>query len=175
VDVAVDAVALLNKQGIPADLTLLGAVFPGYEWYEQQLRDQVSALGLTDRVRFLGFQPSVWDVLADGDVVVVPSRIDEPFGNTAVEAILAARPVIASATSGLLEATSGFESARTVTPDDPAALATALATGAGRWAEWREEALRDLPVAEARHSPASYSARIVRLLEDSSTTRATVA
>jgi len=175
VDVAVDAVALLNEAGTPADLTLLGAVFPGYEWYEQELRDQVARLDLTDRVRFLGFQPNVWDVVAEGDVVVVPSRIDEPFGNTAVEAILAARPVVASATSGLLEATSGFESARTVTPDNPAALASALTAGSERWEEWREEALRDLPVAEARHSPASYRTRIVELLDESSTTRATVA
>jgi glycosyltransferase involved in cell wall biosynthesis len=175
VDVAVDAVALLNDNGVPADLTLLGAVFPGYEWYEQQLRDQVARLGLADKVRFMGFQPNVWGIIAEGDVVVVPSRIDEPFGNTAVEAILAARPVVASATSGLLEATSGFESARTVTPDDPAALASALTVGAKRWEEWREEALRDLPVAEARHSPASYRTRIVELLDETSTTRATVA
>lgn len=175
VDVAVDAVALLNQSGTPADLTLLGAVFPGYEWYEQQLRDQVVALGLENRVRFLGFQPSVWDTVAGGDVVVVPSRTDEPFGNTAVEALLAARPVVASATSGLLEATHGFESARTVTPDDPAALAEELRTGSGRWAQWREEALRDLPVAMARHSPASYRERIVELLNEPSATRATVA
>jgi glycosyltransferase involved in cell wall biosynthesis len=175
VDVAVDAVAELNKNGTPADLTLIGAVYPGYEWYERQLHEQAEALGITNRVRFLGFQTNVWDHVAEGDVVVVPSRGDEPFGNTAVEALLAARPVVASATSGLLEATSGFESARTVTPDNPQALAAALADGAKHWTSWREEALRDLPVADDRHSPASYRARIVELLDDSSATRASVA
>lgn len=165
VDIAVDAVARLNEQGTPATLTLLGAVFPGYEWYEKQLRTQVADLGLGERVRFLGFQPRVWDVIAEGDVVVVPSIADEPFGNTAVEAVLAARPVVASATSGLLEATSGFVSALTVTPDSATALADALAEIAGDWPNWRERAIADRSVADARHSPRAFQEQMARVLE----------
>ena len=166
VDVAVDAVALLVGRGVPATLTLVGAVYPGYEWYEKQLRAQVLELGLEGVVAFAGFRPSVWDEVAAADVVVVPSRVDEPFGNTAVEAVLAGRPVIASATSGLVEATAGYESAQTVVPGDPAALADALLAVHTEWNRMRAAAWADRSRAIDKHGPEVYRASIARLVEE---------
>lgn len=163
VDVAIDALALLADRGIPADLDLVGAVFPGYEWYEQQLRDQVTEKKLDGRVRFHGFQPSVWSLVGDGDIVVVPSRCDEPFGNTAVEAILGGRPVIASATTGLLEATAGYSSAQTVTPGSATALADALQSTMANWDADADAMRVDIGMAESRHSPTAYRARIATI------------
>lgn len=160
VDVAVKAVAQLVAEGRDATLDLIGAVFAGYEWYEQELRDLVAAHGLGDRVRFLGFQSSVWDALAEVDVVVVPSRLDEPFGNTAVEAVLARRPVIVSDTSGLREASAGVPTAIRVRPDDPSALAGAVARIADTW----DAVVGQVPVAEAlvreRHDVEAFRARL---------------
>lgn len=156
VDVAVDAVAELVARGVDARLDLVGAVFTGYEWYEQQLRDQVDALGLADRVVFHGFRPSVWAALADADAAVVPSRLEEPFGNTAVEAVLAARPVVVSAIGGLAEAIDGVDSALAVRPDDPGALADALQRIADDWAGFREAARTAAPVTAARYATAAY-------------------
>ncbi len=164
VDVAIDAIAELDRRGVPARLDLVGAVFPGYEWYEAALREQVSANDLGERVAFRGFQPSVWDYVSDGDVVLVPSRADEPFGNTAVEAILSGRPVIASATSGLLEATAGYASATTVDPGDPGSLADALLTTIEGWDDMRAHAAGDLEAAERRHSPEVYRRRIAGIV-----------
>ena len=48
--------------------------------------------GTTGTVVFAGFRPSVWDSFAAADIAIVPSRV-EPFGNVAVEAMLAERPV----------------------------------------------------------------------------------
>lgn len=160
VDIAIDAVSLLRDRGVTAHLDLVGAVFPGYEWYEQQLRDQVRSAGLTESVRFHGFVSNVWDIVESGDVVLVPSRRDEPFGNTAVEAVLCGRPVVASATSGLLEATSGYASATLIPPDNADELAAAVIDVASRWSDLREKAWADIALAEARHSPAAYRSAI---------------
>lgn len=156
VDVAIDAVAALAARGVRAELDIIGTVFAGYEWYERELREQVSRLGLGAAVRFHGFVPSVWELVAQNDIVVVPSRHDEPFGNTAVEAMLSGRPVIASGTSGLLEATSGCHTARTVQPGDPAALAAAIEGVITDWPRLRATVWRDIRLLEHRHDPARY-------------------
>jgi glycosyltransferase involved in cell wall biosynthesis len=88
--------------------------------------------------------------------MVVSSRVDEPFGNTAVEAMLAARPVIVSDTSGLREAAAGYESARFVAPGEAAAIASAIESVAAGWSDLREAAERDAVVATERHSTESY-------------------
>ncbi len=61
-------------RGIAAELDIVGDVFRGYEWYERQLREQISRLALEDRVRIVGFQRMVWDIVSAADVAVVPSR-----------------------------------------------------------------------------------------------------
>ncbi|HKY16388.1 MAG TPA: glycosyltransferase, partial [Microthrixaceae bacterium] len=93
---AVAAVDELVRAGRDVDLVLLGSVFDGYEWFEAELRDEIARRDLGDRVELLGFRPDIWPVVAAADIVVVPSVADEPFGNTAVEAVLAARPVVVS-------------------------------------------------------------------------------
>lgn len=160
VDVAVDAVLRLNRQGQPATLDIVGSVFPGNEAFEEQLERQVADAGAHDIVRFHGFQPSVWPFLAAADVAVVPSRLDEPFGNTAVEALLAARPVIASNTSGLREAAGGYKSVQFVEPGDAGELSAALATVASNWSSFRQRAGEDAGIAVERHSPDQYGRRM---------------
>jgi glycosyltransferase involved in cell wall biosynthesis len=162
VDVAIDAVALLTDRGVAAQLDIVGATFPGYEWYERELREQVKQKRLDGLVCFHGFQASIWDIVARGDVVVVPSRVDEPFGDTAVEAILSGRPVVASATSGLLEATAGYRAATTVTPGSPQALADGLQTQIENWGAVPEALQSDHAVARRRHGPQVYRERIAR-------------
>ncbi|AWB90114.1 glycosyltransferase [Salinibacterium hongtaonis] len=164
VDVAIEAVRLLTEAGVDVRLTLIGTAFSGYEWYEQLLRRTVTESGLSDRVAFLGFQSPVFSRITEADVVVVPSRVDEPFGNTAVEALLCGRPVIASATSGLLEATAGYRSARTVAPGDATSLARSLAEVASNWQYMRTAAWRDVALAEHRHSPSTYRHRVAATL-----------
>ncbi len=124
-DVAVEAVGLLVREGRDVRLRLAGSTFEGYEWFERDLRRRVAELGLDERVELLGFVHPPWGELADADVALVPSRV-EPFGNTAVEAMLARRPVVASATQGLVEVVHDGRTGLLVPPDDPHALAAAL-------------------------------------------------
>ena len=141
-------------------MTIVGAVFPGYEWYEAELREQVRNLGLEGSVTFCGFVPDVWPVLETLDVIAVPSRYDEPFGNTAVEAVLAGRPVVVSATSGWSRRSAA------IVWRFPSLRASGAAGGRGAESQGQREALRaaaesDFALATRRHSAAAYGARIV--------------
>ena len=156
--VAIDALAQLHAQGRAAELYLLGAVFEGNEAFEEQLRDQVAELGLAEHVTFLGFHPDIWALLAQADIIVVPSTVDEPFGNTAVEAMLAARPLIVSRTSGLREAAAGFATARFVEPGSASDIAAAVSELLADWPAVRQAVLADRDEAERRYSPATYRA-----------------
>lgn len=164
VDVAISAVAELEHRGIPAELDVVGAIYPGYEWYERQLVAQVDRLGLTKQVRLCGFETPVWPRLAAADIVLVPSRLDEPFGNTAVEAILAERPLISSDSSGLREAAAGFAAVIQVQPDNPAAIADAVQAMLARWADYCRLASADSLEAARRYAPTGYRAQIVSAL-----------
>jgi glycosyltransferase involved in cell wall biosynthesis len=124
-DVALEAVALLRQTGRDVRLTLCGSVFAGYEWFEDQLRVRAAADDLAGAVDLVGYADP-WEWFARGDVVVVPSRV-EPFGNVAVQAMLAGRPVVASRTQGLAEIVRDGETGLLVRPDDPVALADAIA------------------------------------------------
>lgn len=162
--VALEALRRLRADGVDAHLDLLGAVFTGYEWFERELRDAVRRDALEPHVEFLGFRNDVWPSIAASDVVLVPSVAAEPFGNTAVEAVLAARPVVASTAGGLVEAVRGYRSARSVPPDDPAALAAAVRELLDDWPTVRAGAAADAVEAADRHSPERYGERIERLL-----------
>jgi glycosyltransferase involved in cell wall biosynthesis len=165
VDVAVRAVAAMRRDGVQAELDIVGDVFPGYEWYLRDLHNLVAELGIADAVRFHGYQADVWPHLAASDVVVVPSRLEEGFGNTAVEGILAGRPVIVSDTSGLREASDRFEAAQRVPPGDPDALAARLTEVSERWADLRMAAAIDQCQAYERYDPAHFRARIVETVQ----------
>ncbi len=151
---AVEAVAELDRRGVPAQLRVVGGVFPGYEEVAHAL--QVRADELDGLVELHGFDADVWPHLAWSDLLVVPSRVEEPFGNTAVEGALAARPVIATATGGLPEAIEGMAAARLVPPGDPSAIADAVEAAAAHWPATRAAATDDRARAVARFSPAAY-------------------
>ena len=166
---AVRAIGELNGRGIRASLTILGSVYAGYEWFEQELRELVDDIG-ADRVAFIGFRNDIWPVLADHDVLAVPSRMDEPFGNTAVEGVLAGRPVIASDTSGLREAAGGYATTMLVPPGSPEALASAIADVGSRWGAIRAHLESAAAEARRRHAPEAYRAAIAEAVQDVSRT-----
>lgn len=64
-----------------------------------ELMQLAEKLGLTDRVRFLGWKANRAALLRAADICVVPSR-DEPFGTVMVEAWAAGVPLIAAAAAG---------------------------------------------------------------------------
>jgi glycosyltransferase involved in cell wall biosynthesis len=124
-DVALAAVEQLLVDGLDVELVLCGSVFAGYEWFEQELRDRVEHGPAHGRVTFAGYVSPTWPELEAAAVVVVPSRF-EPFGNAAVEALLAQRPVVASDVQGLREVIKDGETGVLVPAGDASALASAV-------------------------------------------------
>lgn len=164
-DVVIGAVAALRERGHDVRLDIVGDVFRGYEWYSAELEQQIASAALTDAVTMHGYDTDVWPHLAECDVMVVPSRTDESFGNTAVEAVLAGRPVIVSDLAGLREAVEAYPTARVVAPGDIAAVADAVEDLAGHWQAARHDAPDAATRAASRHSISGYHRQITETIE----------
>ena len=165
VDVALEALGHLRADGLNASLRLCGSVFPGYEWYEEQLRERAARPDLAGHVELLGYVHPTWPVLYAADAVVVPSRV-EPFGNTAVEAMHAERPLVASRAQGLAEVVTDGVTGLLVEPDSPRALADALlslAADPGRARTLARTARRE---AAKRFGVERYRTAMVEVVED---------
>lgn len=91
--------------------------------YGPMLQERCEALGITGRVRFTGRREDMPAVLAATDILVLPTVTPEPFGLTVVEAMAAARPVVATAAGGPLDTVVDGETGLHIRPDDPADLA----------------------------------------------------
>ncbi|MBL8569811.1 MAG: glycosyltransferase family 4 protein [Phreatobacter sp.] len=119
VDVLLEAIALLARDGRLVTATLVGAG-PDAETF----REQASRLGLADRVRFPGALPAR-QAFTLGRLMIVPSRA-ESLPYVVLEAGAAGLPQIATAVGGIGEIF-GEDAGRLIPPDDAPALARAIA------------------------------------------------
>ncbi|MDQ1671829.1 MAG: hypothetical protein QOC98_391, partial [Frankiaceae bacterium] len=94
--------------------------------------------------------------LQRADVCVVPSE-QEPFGNVAVEAMLAGRPVVVSAVQGLAEIVDDGRNGWSVPPGDVGALAGALARVHDQWPRARSVEAAGAADARDRFSVERYA------------------
>ncbi|HTY14007.1 MAG TPA: glycosyltransferase family 4 protein [Candidatus Omnitrophota bacterium] len=118
--------AMQRIKDLPVDLEVFGEFHEINDRdYLNKLKGLVYVLGLSDRVRFTGFQKAPASALAQVDIVCVPS-IFEPFGMVAVEAMAAGRPVIASNTGGLRDIIEDGATGYLVEPKNPEAIADKL-------------------------------------------------
>ncbi|MEV4419945.1 glycosyltransferase family 4 protein [Patulibacter sp. NPDC049589] len=94
--------------------------------HEAELHAQAEAIGLGERIRFLGWtdDATLPALYRAADVCLVPS-LYEPFGLVALEAMRGGCAVVAAATGGLREVVPEGTGVR-VPPDDVRALAAAL-------------------------------------------------
>ena len=89
------------------------------------LERKAGALGVGDRVEFLGERDDVPALLKTADVFVLPS-LYEGLPVSVLEAMAAGTPVVATAIGGTTEAVDDGESGILVPPRDPEALANAI-------------------------------------------------
>lgn len=92
---------------------------------EEELRSLSAELGIDDRVHLLGFRSDVPDLLAAADVFAMSSR-SEGLPMALLEAMFAARPIVASAVGGIPEAVEDDRTGLLVPPDAPPELGRAL-------------------------------------------------
>jgi glycosyltransferase involved in cell wall biosynthesis len=105
----------------------VGDALFGEQDYVHQLHQQVEALGLQDRVHFLGFREDVAQLMQTCNVVAHTSTAPEPFGRVIVEAMLCGKPVVASGTGGVTELIEPEVNGWLVPPNRPFHLAQAIA------------------------------------------------
>jgi glycosyltransferase involved in cell wall biosynthesis len=125
IEALIEATARLTEMGIDVE-TEIGGDGPS----EASLRALTERLGIGSRVRFLGWQQNAAALLASWHVLVLPS-ITEGFGIAVLEAMAAARPVVASRVGGLEELVDDGVTGRLIAPGDAVALAECLAELAG--------------------------------------------
>ena len=115
-----EAAAIVKARGVRAQYLFVsdGALRP-------QLEAQARALGLGDDVFFLGRRADVPSVLVRCDVVAHPSWA-EGFPNAVLEAMCAARPVVATRVGGIPEVLRHGTHGLLVEPQRPVELASAL-------------------------------------------------
>ncbi len=112
--------ALLALQAAPR----LRLLVVGHDSRAQEYVRQASALGVSERVRFLGARRDATTCYAAADLLLLPTRYD-PFANSTVEALASGLPVITTQHNGGSEVLdAGVHGA--VVGDDPDELRTAV-------------------------------------------------
>ncbi len=123
-DVLLDAMKLLKDQNITVPLLVIAGDGPERVALAQQLADN----GLADCVSFVGEvlkHRKAW-LFSNCQFLVHPSRGDEGFPHSALEAMSYAKPVLATATEGLSEMVTDGVSGLLIEPNNAESLAKGL-------------------------------------------------
>jgi glycogen(starch) synthase len=169
-DTLLAAVSLLKQRGIDPEVVFAGKSdgeiegLPWDRWVEQRARQtgiRCTLTGMVDSDRLR-------ELYGRARVVAVPSRFDN-FPTVVLEAMAAGRPVVTTSTTGVARLVSDARAGAVVAPDDPSALAQALApfltdaTLAEQTGERGREALHVLtPIRIARLREQAYLRAIER-------------
>lgn len=117
------ALGLLRERGRSIRCLVVGDGDPAYLAH---LGSIASALGVADSIEWRGFVQDTGAIFREIDVCVVPSRVEEAFGMTALEASLAGVPVLATRRGGLSEIIEDGATGLLVEAGSPRELACAL-------------------------------------------------
>jgi glycosyltransferase involved in cell wall biosynthesis len=102
--VAVKALRLLVDRGLDAILWLPGKTPTGVgQEFMQELTELIATLRLADRIFFIGWREDIQSVIANADVVILPSHT-EGFPRVVIESMFLGTPVLATPVGGIPEA-----------------------------------------------------------------------
>ena len=100
-------------------------LFGDHPTYVGELRRLAAVLHLGGAVHFLGYRTDVQTLMADADLLVIPSKA-EPFGRVALEAMAVGRPVVGRRFGGLPEVVEDGVTGRLTAGLSPEELADAI-------------------------------------------------
>jgi glycosyltransferase involved in cell wall biosynthesis len=135
-----------------------------------ELARRIDQLGLRERAHCLGFIADIRSFMGACDALVFPTQpeLSEGFGLAALEAMAAARPVIATRVGSLPEVVSDEVTGLLVEPQDVAALAAALVRLAEDPAIRREFGEQGLTRANAEFSLTAMIQRTLSVYDEAS-------
>jgi glycosyltransferase involved in cell wall biosynthesis len=121
--VLIDAITECPEQVVAL---LVGDAMFGEQEYLAELRQQVAAHNLQDRVHFLGFRDDVPHLMSACDLVTHTSTLPEPASRVLVESLLLGKPLIAAHGGGTDELVQDGKTGWLIPPSDPHQLATMI-------------------------------------------------
>ncbi|HVG42669.1 MAG TPA: glycosyltransferase family 4 protein [Chitinophagaceae bacterium] len=96
----INACKLLKEEGVAFELLIFGSGFPGYI---EIIKKQIVESNLENEVYWMGFEKDLNNIYSKLDIMVAPTRNEEPFALVALEAAAYKVPVIASRSGGFPE------------------------------------------------------------------------
>lgn len=122
------AIAKIRERFPAVRFQIIGSALFNEADYEREIRALCADLGLADSVEFTGFQSDVEQIMSSLTLLVHASTIGEPFGQVVIEAMAAARPLIATRGGGVPEIVEDSRTGLLVPMGDVDALAAAMTT-----------------------------------------------
>ena len=157
----IDAVARIVSLAPQSKIRVLIA---GAGLCELKLREQISKLGLAQRVAILGYRPDVRALFSVADLFVLPS-LSEGSPNVLLESMAAGVPIVASNVGGIPELVTHAESALLVLPADTEALARAIDALLREGTQAQQLANVALERVRLMFSPEKYDERILSIYD----------
>jgi glycosyltransferase involved in cell wall biosynthesis len=126
-EVLIDAVSQLTlAEQADLEVRIVGSTFNNQDDFRERIQRMIVEKRLTDVIRIDPYEPDPSSSYCSADLVVVPSRLPEPFGLVAIEAMGFCKPVVASRHGGLTEIVRDGETGRLFDPGSAAELCKAL-------------------------------------------------
>ena len=126
-DLLIEAVAQLPRELRDiVSVRIVGSTFRDARGPIDKLEEQIRAAGLSKIILLEPFLDDPAEVYRWADLCVVPSKLPEPFGRVAIEAMAYGRPAIVAAHGGLVEIVEDGESGWHFEPNNSPMLAVAL-------------------------------------------------
>jgi glycosyltransferase involved in cell wall biosynthesis len=155
------AAEIRDGTGTPIQFLIFGRDRDGLQ---SRLAALAKELGIGDAVHFMGFRDPIAPWLAAADLLLAP-EVDDAFGRTLVEAMLAGTPVVASDSGGHREIIESGKTGLLTPPDgvsDMAATALSLLRDPRRSAEISHRARE---AAIARYAISAHAAAIMDIYD----------
>jgi glycosyltransferase involved in cell wall biosynthesis len=165
VDVLLEAFGRARRTVPGCELWLAGSAPDSEREYARQLRRLVAARGMGEAVRFLGHRDDVAALLQAADVFVLASR-NEALPLSIIEAMAAARPVVATRVGSVEDLVRDGREGLVVPAGDAAALAAAMERLAGDGALRRRMGAAGASRAARRFSREALVGKALRILDN---------
>jgi glycosyltransferase involved in cell wall biosynthesis len=163
IEVLLNSLAILRKQGLPVRLRAVGK-FESAQ-YERKIHALADHLGLKDIIEWTGFTGDVTAELLKMDLFVLPSLFGEGLPMVLLEAMAAGVPAVATDVEGVWETIQHGQDGLIVPAGDPKALAQALTDvieGKYDWSALRDRAIKRQAQSFSHYSMAEGVAEVYR-------------
>lgn len=122
----IEALSYLQADGVEGEAFQCNVYGTGDRDYQHKLNRKAERFGVAESIQWHGFVEDIASIYENLDIVVVPSRHEEPFGLVAAEAGLWKLPVVVTEQGGLPEVVVDEETGFVVDAESPRQIADRL-------------------------------------------------